>query len=257
MESLFTIDGLISLLSLTLMEIVLGIDNIIFISILCNRLPIVQQDKARNLGLVLALFMRIGLLFAISWLVGLKTPLFELFNYEFTGRALILISGGIFLIYKSTTEIHQKLEGPEADEVDKKKRTITFQSVILQIVLLDIVFSFDSILTAVGLVQNIWIMVTAVVISLGIMLLAAKTISNFINEHPTVKMLALSFLLMIGMLLFVEGFGVHVPKGYVYFAIFFSLLVEVLNLRMKKASKEQSSVQLKSKYKEGETESED
>jgi predicted tellurium resistance membrane protein TerC len=149
------------------------------------------------------------------------------------------------------------LEGPETDEVDEKKKASTFQYVILQIVLLDIVFSFDSILTAVGLVQNIWIMVTAVVISLGIMLLAAKSISNFINQHPTVKMLALSFLLLIGVLLFIEGFGVHVPKGYIYFAIFFSLLVEVLNLRMKKASKKQEAVQLKSKYKEEETELEE
>jgi len=257
MESLFTIDALISLLSLTLMEIVLGIDNIIFISILCNRLPADQQDKARTLGLILALFMRVALLFGISWLVSLKTPLFEIFNFGFTGRDLILISGGIFLIYKSTTEIHEKLEGPETDEIDEKKKAGTFQYVILQIVLLDIVFSFDSILTAVGLVQNIWIMVTAVVISLGIMLLAAKSISNFINQHPTVKMLALSFLLLIGVLLFVEGFGVHVPKGYIYFAIFFSLLVEVLNLRMKKASKKQDSVQLKSRYKEEETKSEE
>lgn len=252
MDSLLSVDVLISLLSLTLMEIVLGIDNIIFISILCNRLPESQQDKARTLGLLLALVMRIGLLFAISWLVGLKTPLFELFNLEFTGRDLILIAGGIFLIYKSTTEIHEKLEGPEAEEEVTKKKNSTFQSVIVQIVLLDIVFSFDSILTAVGLVDNIWIMITAVVISLGIMLLAAKTISNFINQHPTVKMLALSFLLMIGMLLFVEGFGVHVPKGYVYFAIFFSLLVEFLNLKMKKATKKAEPVQLKSKFKEEE-----
>jgi predicted tellurium resistance membrane protein TerC len=250
MESLLTIDALISLLSLTLMEIVLGIDNIIFISILCNRLPESQQDKARTLGLILALIMRIGLLFAISLLVGLKTPLFGLFDFEFTGRDLILIAGGIFLIYKSTTEIHEKLEGPEAEEEGTKKKTSTFQSVILQIVLLDIVFSFDSILTAIGLVDNVWIMVIAVVISLGIMLLAAKSISNFINKHPTVKILALSFLLMIGVLLFVEGFGVHVPKGYIYFAIFFSLVVEFLNLKMKKARKNNEPIQLKSKFKE-------
>lgn len=249
MESLLTVDALISLLSLTLMEIVLGIDNIIFISILCSRLPESQQDKARTLGLILALFMRIALLFAISWLVSLKTPLFELFNFEFTGRGLILIAGGIFLIYKSTTEIFDKLEGPVEEETVKKKKS-TFQYVILQIVLLDIVFSFDSILTAVGLVDSIWIMIIAVMISLGIMLLSAKAINNFIHEHPTVKMLALAFLLMIGTLLFIEGFGVHVPKGYVYFAIFFSLAVESLNLKMKKANNGNKPVKLKSKYKE-------
>lgn len=255
MQSLLTVDALISLLSLTLMEIVLGIDNIIFISILCNRLPESQQDKARTLGLILALFMRVGLLFAISWLVGLKTPLFELFDFAFTGRDLILIAGGIFLIYKSTTEIHEKLEGTEDEQTDGNKKVSSFQSVIIQIMLLDIVFSFDSILTAVGLVENVLIMIIAVVISLGIMLLAAKSISNFINQHPTVKMLALSFLLMIGVLLFVEGFGVHVPKGYIYFAIFFSLLVEVLNLKMKKAPKSEDPVQLKSKYQEQEEDS--
>ena len=253
MESLLTVDALISLLSLTLMEIVLGIDNIIFISILCNRLPEDQQDKARNLGLLLALFMRIALLFGISWLVSLKTPLFELFNFEFTGRDLILIAGGIFLIYKSTTEIHEKLEGT-AEEEGQQKKIGSFQAVLVQIVLLDIVFSFDSILTAVGLVKNVYIMIIAVVISLGIMMLAAKTISDFIQRHPTVKMLALSFLLMIGMLLFVEGFGVHVPKGYIYFAIFFSLLVEFLNLKMKKTPKKEEAIQLKQKFKEQEEE---
>ena len=253
MESLLTVDALISLLSLTLMEIVLGIDNIIFISILCNRLPEDQQDKARNLGLLLALFMRIALLFGISWLVSLKTPLFELFNFEFTGRDLILIAGGIFLIYKSTTEIHEKLEGT-AEEEGQQKKIGSFQAVLVQIVLLDIVFSFDSILTAVGLVKNVYIMIIAVVISLGIMMLAAKTISDFIQRHPTVKMLALSFLLMIGMLLFVEGFGVHVPKGYIYFAIFFSLLVEFLNLKMKKTTKKEEAIQLKQKFKEQEEE---
>ncbi|MBK6266625.1 TerC family protein [Marivirga sp. S37H4] len=247
MESLLTFDALISLLSLTLMEIVLGIDNIIFISILCNRLPLNQQDKARKLGLFLALLMRIALLFAITWLVGLTAPLFTVFDFSLTSRDLILMLGGLFLIYKSTTEIHQKLEGEEEHEGEKKKLS-TFKAVIVQIILLDIVFSFDSILTAVGLVNNIWIMVIAVVISLVIMLVAAKSISNFINKHPTVKMLALSFLLMIGVLLFIEGFHVHVPKGYIYFAIFFSLVVEVLNLRMK--SKKTKSVNLKQKYKE-------
>ncbi len=250
MESLLTIDALISLLSLTLMEIVLGIDNIIFISILCNRLPENQQNKARQIGLVLALIMRIALLFAVSWLVGLTAPLFTVFDFSLTSRDLILMLGGLFLIYKSTTEIHHKLEGEEETAGDKKKLS-TFSAVIMQIILLDIVFSFDSILTAVGLVDNIWIMIIAVVISMGIMLVAAKSISDFIQKHPTVKMLALSFLLLIGVLLFIEGFHVHVPKGYIYFAIFFSLLVEVLNLRMKKnKNKKIESVKLKERFEE-------
>lgn len=232
MEQFLSADVIISFLSLTLMEIVLGIDNIIFISILTNRLPVSQQAKARSIGIALAIVMRVGLLFAISWLVSLSEPLFSIFDMDVTIRDLILIAGGLFLIYKSTSEIHEKLEGEEHHTENIKK--LTMQAAILQIVLLDIVFSFDSILTAIGLVDDIWIMVAAVVISMGVMLLAAKKISDFVNSHPTVKMLALSFLLMIGMLLIAEGFHFHVPKGYVYFAIFFSLLVETLNLRMKK-----------------------
>jgi len=246
MEAIFTIDNLISFVSLTLMEIVLGIDNIIFISILCGRLPEKQQDRARLLGLALALITRIGLLFAITWLIGLNRELFNLFNLSFNGRDLILMSGGLFLIYKSTSEIHHKLEGPDAEE-QKGSKALSFQSAIVQIILLDIVFSFDSILTAIGLVQSVYIMIAAVIISMGIMLFAAKPISEFIHKHPTMKMLALSFLLMIGMLLLVEGFDVHVPKGYVYFAIFFSLAVEMLNLRMRKNSK--NPVELKNKMK--------
>jgi len=246
MEALLTADGLISLLSLTLMEVVLGVDNIIFISILCNRLPADQQSKARNLGLVLALVMRICLLFAITWLVGLKEPFLTIFDFDFTYRDVILMAGGLFLIYKSTTEIHHKLEGEETD-VKTSPKTSGFTSVIFQIILLDIVFSFDSILTAVGLVDNIMIMIVAVIISIGIMILAAGKISNFVNTHPTVKMLALSFLLLIGVLLLVEGFHVHVPKGYIYFAIFFSLLVELLNMKMRKKSK---PVNLKERFKE-------
>jgi predicted tellurium resistance membrane protein TerC len=250
MEALLTADGLISLLSLTLMEVVLGIDNIIFISILCNRLPENQQKKARNLGLVLALLMRIALLFGITWLVGLTKPLFTIFEFDFTYRDIILMAGGLFLIYKSTTEIHHKLEGEEID-VSESPKISGFTSVIFQIILLDIVFSFDSILTAVGLVDSIMIMIVAVIISIGIMILAAGKISNFVNAHPTVKMLALSFLLLIGVLLLVEGFHVHVPKGYIYFAIFFSLLVELLNMRMrKKKSKDDQPVQLKERFKE-------
>ncbi|ADR23278.1 membrane protein [Marivirga tractuosa] len=250
MEALLTADGLISLLSLTLMEVVLGIDNIIFISILCNRLPEDQQKNARNLGLVLALLMRIALLFGITWLVGLTKPLLTLFEFDFTYRDIILMAGGLFLIYKSTTEIHHKLEGEETD-VSESPKISGFTSVIFQIILLDIVFSFDSILTAVGLVDSVMIMIVAVIISIGIMILAAGKISSFVNAHPTVKMLALSFLLLIGVLLLVEGFHVHVPKGYIYFAIFFSLLVELLNMRMRKKSKKESqAVQLKERFKE-------
>ena len=245
MESLFSIDGLISFSSLLMMEIVLGVDNIIFISILTGRLPARQQEKARFVGIGLALLIRIALLFLLTWLIGLNKTLFSVFALEFTGRDLIMIAGGLFLIYKSTTEVHQKLEGQE--ESDANKGTLTFGSAIVQIILLDIVFSFDSILTAIGLVQNVVIMVVAVVIAMVVMLISANKISEFIHKHPTIKMLALSFLLMIGILLLVEGFHVHVPKGYVYFAIFFSLLVEVLNIKVRKRSQ---PVHLKQKIKE-------
>lgn len=247
MEELLTVSALISFLSLTLMEVVLGIDNIIFISILTSRLPEKQQERARTIGLILALLMRIALLLAISWLIGLNKTLFTVFGFEATGRDIILLLGGLFLIYKSTTEIHGKLEGEEENEQNIK--TLTMQKAIVQIVLLDIVFSFDSILTAIGLVKQIEIMVVAVVVSMVIMLLAAKKISDFINTHPTVKMLALSFLLMIGVLLLVDAFHYHVPKGYVYFAIFFSLSVEVLNIRARKKGTNKP-VHLKQKYKD-------
>ena len=243
MEELLSLDGLVSLLSLTLMEIVLGIDNIIFISILTSRLPKGQEGKARTIGISLAIIIRVALLFGISWLISLSEPLFSIFDLDITIRDLILMAGGLFLIYKSTTEIHEKLEGEE--ENTKNIKQLTLQTAVFQIVLLDIVFSFDSILTAIGLVDSILIMVTAVVISMGIMLLSAKKISDFVNSHPTVKMLALSFLLMIGVLLIVDGFHMHVPKGYVYFAIFFSLLVEILNLKMRK--NKEKPVQLKQK----------
>src|SRR5690606_35683220 len=193
MEQLLTADGLISFLSLTLMEIVLGIDNIIFISILTNRLPESQQPRARTIGISLAILIRVALLFGISWLISLSEPLFTLFEMDFTVRDLILMAGGLFLIYKSTNEIHEKLEGEEHKTENLKK--LTLQAAIFQIILLDIVFSFDSILTAIGLVDSVMIMVAAVVISMGIMLLSAKKISDFVNAHPTVKMLALSFLL--------------------------------------------------------------
>ncbi len=244
MEDLLTLSGLVSFVSLTLMEIVLGIDNIVFISILVARLPAEQQPKGRLIGIGLALIVRIMLLFAISWLVTATNPLFTVFNMPISIRDLILIGGGMFLLYKSTTEIHHKLEGEE--ESNKEVKAVSFSSVITQIILLDIVFSFDSILTAIGLVDNIWIMIVAVIISMGVMLLAAKSISEFIEKHPTVKMLALSFLLLIGFMLVLEGFEVHIPKFAIYFAIFFSLFVEFLNI---KAKKKAPSVDLHQRYK--------
>lgn len=245
MESLISLDGLISFSSLVLMEIVLGVDNIIFISILTGRLPSHQQEKARFVGISLALLIRIALLFLLTWLIGLNKTLIAIFEMEITGRDLILIAGGLFLIYKSTTEVHQKLEGQE--ETYESIGTLTFGTAIVQIILLDIVFSFDSILTAIGLVQSVTIMVLAVIIAMVVMLLSANKISDFIQKHPTIKMLGLSFLLLIGILLLIEGFHVHVPKGYVYFAMFFSLVVEVLNIKVKKRD---IPVHLKQKLKE-------
>ncbi len=235
MEELLTVNNLISFLSLTLMEIVLGIDNVIFISILTARLPEHQQDKGRIIGLSLALIIRIILLFALSWLIGLNKPLFQVFDFGVTGRDIILIGGGLFLIYKSTSEIHAKLEGSEHHT--KNVKLLTLQAAVFQIIMLDIVFSFDSILTAIGLVDEVYIMIAAVIIAMGVMIASAKSISGFINKHPTLKMLALSFLLLIGVLLLVEGFHAHVPKGYIYFAIFFSLTVEMLNMKVRKKTK--------------------
>ena len=235
-------DTWISLLTLTFMEIVLGIDNIIFISIVASRLPHEQQGKARNIGLTLALIFRILLLMGISWIVGLKTPLFHLnlpfleSDFGVTGRDLILLAGGLFLIAKSTTEIHHKLEGDEMGQDKAPKAVPTLGKVIFQIILVDIVFSFDSILTAVGLVDHVIIMIVAVIISMGIMLAFAKYVAAFVDKHPTVKMLALSFLIMIGVMLVLEAAHQHVPKGYIYFAMFFSLAVEMLNMRLRKAT---------------------
>lgn len=234
-EDLLTTQALVSLLTLTFLEIVLGIDNIIFISIISDRLPEHQQGKGRTIGLVIALVMRIALLLGISWMVSATKPLFTLFEHEVSIRDLILIIGGLFLLVKSTTEIHSKIEGEEYQSISKKG--LTLATAIVQIVLLDMVFSFDSILTAVGLTDQIIIMIIAVIISMLLMLMFAKTVSEFVNRNPTVKMLALSFLLMIGMLLILDGFHVHVPKGYVYFSIAFSLFVEVLNMRMRKSKK--------------------
>ena len=232
-DPIFTTAGVVSLATLTLMEIVLGIDNIVFISILTDKLPKNQQDKARIIGLSIALITRILLLLAITWIIGWTEPIFSVFDHEFSGRDLILLGGGLFLLFKSTTEIHSKTVGEDLNE-PKKVKHLSFSSAIFQILLLDIVFSFDSILTAVGLAQEVIIMIVAVVISMIVMIIFSGVIARFVNTHPTVKMLALSFLLMIGLLLVVEAFEVHVPKGYVYFAMAFSLFVELLNMRMRR-----------------------
>jgi predicted tellurium resistance membrane protein TerC len=219
--------------TLLALEIVLGIDNIIFISILAGKLPTAEQQKrARFMGLALAMVTRIGLLFSLAWIMRLTTPLFNLFGQEISGRDLILILGGLFLIGKSTHEIHQKLEGAEGHA--SAATAPTFASVIVQILLLDIVFSLDSVITAVGMVDKIGIMVSAVVVAVGFMMLGAGPISAFVEKHPTVKMLALSFLLLIGVTLMGEGFEQHISKGYIYFAMAFSVFVEMLNLRLRK-----------------------
>ena len=225
-----------SLLTLTALEIVLGIDNLLFISIVADRLPPEQRDKARKLGLTLAIITRLGLLFSISWLIGLTKPLFEILGHAYSWRDLILAGGGAFLIYKGTQEIHEVIEGGEehGDEDTKPSKSAVFSKVIVQILLLDIVFSLDSVITAVGMADHVWVMALAVLISVGIMLFAAKPVANFVNNHPTVKMLALSFLLLIGMTLIADGFGFHVPKGFVYTAIGFSILVESLNMVARK-----------------------
>ena len=235
MQELLTSEALISLLTLTALEIVLGIDNVIFISILAARLPVHQQERARRIGLVLAMAVRVVLLLSISWIVSLKEDLFTVAGFGFSGRDLILLAGGLFLIAKTVSEIHHKLEGVAESEAGGKGAA-TFGGIVLQIVLIDIVFSFDSILTAVGLSRQIIVMITAVVISIGIMMFFAGAISRFIEKHPTIKMLALSFLVMIGFLLVVEAFDVHVNKGYVYFAMAFALGVEALNMTFRKRS---------------------
>ncbi len=238
LEPFLTAEGIISFLTLSLMEVVLGIDNIIFISILSDRLPLEVQKKGRLLGLSLALIIRVFLLMIISIIVGFTKPVMEFREVEISLRDIILFAGGLFLVYKSTMEIHEKLEGEEEHTTKTKK--LSLLSAVIQIVLLDIVFSFDSILTAIGLVndpeRDMPIMIAAIIVSIIVMLLFAKGISDFINEHPTIKMLALSFLLLIGILLVAEAFHYHVPKGYIYFAIGFSLGVEMLNMRAKRKS---------------------
>jgi len=221
----------ISLATLTLLEIVLGIDNIIFLSILAGKLPAAQQPKARFLGLAGALVMRLILLGALSWIIKLTTPLFSVFGHEFSGQSLVLLSGGLFLIWKSTHEIHHKLEGEEEHENGHAKNKVSFVAIVGQIMVLDIIFSLDSVITAVGMVQHLPVMVAAVVIAIIVMMFAAGTIADFVNRHPTVTMLALSFLLLVGLVLVADGLGHHIPKGYIYFAMAFSILVEVLNLR--------------------------
>ena len=233
----------VSLLTLTFMEIVLGIDNIIFISIVVSRLPESEQARGRTIGLILALVFRVGLLLSISWIVGLRDPLFDIVipwqdqPFGVTGRDLILMAGGLFLIYKSTTEIHNKLQGEEEHEGMGGGKKATMGSIILQIIIIDIVFSFDSILTAVGLVDNVLVMIAAVIISMGVMMAFSGAVANFVNNNPTIKMLALSFLIMIGFMLVMEAAHKEVEKGYLYFAMAFSLLVELLNMRLRKKSK--------------------
>ncbi len=231
MELLTNPDIWISFLTLCLLEIVLGIDNLIFISILTNKLPAEKQAKARQLGLSLALLMRIALLFSITWVMGLKSDLFNLGNIGISGRDLILLLGGLFLIYKSVKEIHEKVEN--ADETEKElKQTVGFNAVILQIVVIDLVFSLDSVITAVGMVDEISVMIAAVIVSMIIMFLSATSISTFVNNHPAIKILALAFLIMIGVALVAEGLDFHIPKGYIYFSMAFAFVVELININI-------------------------
>lgn len=227
-----------SLATLTLMEVVLGIDNVVFISVLVSKLPQQSADRARKIGLTLALVFRIVLLLIISWIIGLSQTLFTAFEHDFSWRDLILIAGGIFLIYKATHEIHQEIEEDEVEDIERSAKA-AFGSVILQIVVVDAVFSIDSIVTAIGMAQHVQVMIAAVVISMALMFVASGAIASFIARHPTTKMLALSFLLLIGVTLVAEGLGVHVPKGYIYFAMAFAILVEGANIlasaRKKKA----------------------
>lgn len=222
----------IAFFTLTALELVLGIDNIIFISILVDKLPKEKQEIARRIGLFLAMFMRIGLLLLLSWIVGLTAPVLTLFGLGISGRDMILIAGGLFLIWKSTGEVHQLLEGEEGSE--SHKVASSFAGVIAQIIVIDLVFSLDSIITAVGMVSEVGVMIAAVVASVGLMMLFARSIGEFVSNHPTIKMLALSFLVVVGVVLIADGFGHHVPKGYIYFAMAFSVGVEMLNIRMRK-----------------------
>jgi predicted tellurium resistance membrane protein TerC len=218
--------------TLTALELVLGIDNIIFISILVDKLPAQQKEMARKLGLFLAMFMRIALLLTLSWVVGLTTPIFTLLGQDFSGRDLVLLFGGLFLLWKSVGEIHETLESNQDEQATRS--AVTFQGIIFQIILIDLVFSLDSIITAVGMVESVVVMIAAVIASVGLMMVFASAIGKFVSEHPTIKMLALAFLVAIGVILIAESFGHHVPKGYIYSAMAFSVVVEMLNLRLRR-----------------------
>ena len=239
---------MISLVTLIALEVILGIDNVIFISILAGKLPANQQKKARLYGLILAMILRLALLAVISLIMKLENDLFRVFNQGFSVKDLILVLGGLFLLYKSATEIFHKMEGEQGNQ-SKKFKAVTFTQVIIQILLMDLVFSVDSIITAIGMVKEVWIMYVAIVVTVLIMLIAAEPISNFVNKHPAFKMLALSFLLLIGFSLISEGFGVEIPKGYIYFSMAFSMLVSIFQVRMNKNSK---PVVTHEHYKEGE-----
>jgi predicted tellurium resistance membrane protein TerC len=243
MDAFLTADGLVALLTLTVLEVVLGIDNVIFISILAGKLPHGDQEKARRIGLMGAMVMRILLLLSITWIMRLTEPLFTLLNHEFSGRDLILAGGGLFLLFKATREIHERLEGEEGHVAARVAPSLA--AVVGQIMLLDIVFSLDSVITAVGMADDVAVMIAAVVIAVAIMLFASGGVSRFVDAHPTVKVLALSFLLLIGVSLIADGFGAHIPKGYIYFAMGFSVFVEMINLR---ASKKGKAVKLHDGY---------
>jgi predicted tellurium resistance membrane protein TerC len=232
MDAFFTSSGLLALLTLTILEIVLGVDNVIFIAILSSKLPSAQQGRARRIGLLAAMGMRILLLLSIFWIIRLTSPLFYVWARPISGRDLILIGGGLFLLAKATIEIHDRLEGEEGHSSDRVRPS--FAAVVIQIALLDIVFSLDSVITAVGMADQISIMVAAVILAVGVMMFSAGPISSFINRHPTIKVLALSFLLLIGISLVGEALGMHIPKGYIYFAMGFSVFVEVINLRVRR-----------------------
>jgi predicted tellurium resistance membrane protein TerC len=232
MEIITSPEAWIAFATLTALELVLGIDNIIFISILVDKLPLEKRELARKIGLFMAMFMRIGLLLVLSWIVGLVEPMLTILGHGISGRDAILILGGLFLIWKSTTEIHQSIEGAEHEHSSNKK--MTFASVIFQIMVIDLVFSLDSIITAVGMVDEVEIMIAAVIASVALMMVFARAIGEFVSHHPSIKMLALSFLVVVGVLLIAEGFEHHIPKGYIYFAMAFSVCVEMLNIKLRK-----------------------
>jgi predicted tellurium resistance membrane protein TerC len=235
MEELLTIENLFAFLALALLEIVLGIDNIVFLTIVTGKLPEEQQPRARRIGLMLAMGMRIGLLCVIGWVIGLIEPLFAVFGLEISGRDLILLGGGLFLIGKATFEIHEKLlEAGQQHKVVVRGAAVSFAAVLTQVVVLDMIFSLDSVITAVGMAKHLTVMIAAVIVAVGVMILFAEPVSRFVQKHPTMQMLALSFLILIGVMLVAESFGQHIDKGYVYFAMAFSLLVEILNLRLRK-----------------------